>query len=324
SHSLQLHATYIKAQSAFPEYSITFMLDDIIIGYYDSETKLYTKRGDTTEEDDAFNENYHRVLSEDLFISINHRLELQLDNHTNNVEVHQTLIHCELLDNMESGQITAKGGTGGATVVELRFFNKETTFSSSFNSVKVKPFLKFLQDHYEQMYYSLFMNTLKANLKMRRNQVNRKVKPRVRLIQKANFDSGGFRLSCLATGFYPRHIKLTIFRDGQPVAEHEITGGDLLPNGDGTYQMRKSLEISAVKHKYTCSASHLSLDNKLDVTLEYPGETFESVRSSVLVFWVLGLLLLTVAAIIWNIIWRTRLHSASSKSEISSAFTTSE
>ncbi len=94
------------------------------------------------------------------------------------------------------------------------------------------------------------------------------MKPRVRFIQKANADSGGFRVSCLATGFYPRHINLTLFRDEQPVADHEITGGDLLPNADGTYQMRKSLEISAAdKHKYTCSVTHLSLDNKLDVTL---------------------------------------------------------
>ncbi len=75
-------------------------------------------------------------------------------------------------------------------------------------------------------------------------------------------------MSCLATGFYPRHINLTLFRDEQPVADHEITGGDLLPNADGTYQMRKSLEISAAdKHKYTCSVTHLSLDNKLDIDL---------------------------------------------------------
>ncbi len=75
-------------------------------------------------------------------------------------------------------------------------------------------------------------------------------------------------MSCLATGFYPRHINLTLFRDEQPVADHEITGGDLLPNGDGTYQMRKSLEISAAdKHKYTCSVTHLSLDNKLVIDL---------------------------------------------------------
>ncbi|XDV53205.1 hypothetical protein PO909_021771, partial [Leuciscus waleckii] len=54
--------------------------------------------------------------------------------------------------------------------------------------------------------------------------------------------------------------------------------------------MRKSLEISADKHKYSCSVTHLSLDNKLHVTLEFdPGEPFKSVIPSVLT--VLALLL---------------------------------
>ena len=97
------------------------------------------------------------------------------------------------------------------------------------------------------------------------------VKPRVRLLQKTLPDSGGAKVTCLATGFYPRHINLTLLRDGQPVSDHQITGGELLPNLDGTYQMRKSLEVSTeelrVKHHYSCTAEHLSLDNKLDVKL---------------------------------------------------------
>lgn len=91
--------------------------------------------------------------------------------------------------------------------------------------------------------------------------------PNSRLFRKAS-DSGGFRVSCLATGFYPRHINLTLLRDGQPVSDHEVTGGDLLPNGDGTYQMRKSLEIRAEdrqKHKYTCSVEHLGKEWHIDL-----------------------------------------------------------
>ncbi|KAL0186713.1 hypothetical protein M9458_018383, partial [Cirrhinus mrigala] len=77
------------------------------------------------------------------------------------------------------------------------------------------------------------------------------------------------QISCLATGFYPHHINLTLFRDGQPVDDDRITGGEILPNGDGTYQMRKSLLISEEElcegHKYNCTMMHLSLDNKLDI-----------------------------------------------------------
>ncbi len=89
-------------------------------------------------------------------------------------------------------------------------------------------------------------------------------------MKKTLTDSQGLQISCLATGFYPRHINLTLFRDGQPVDDDQITGGEILPNGDGTYQMRKSLVISEEElheeHKYNCTMKHLNLDNKLDIT----------------------------------------------------------
>nr|XP_029477975.1 uncharacterized protein LOC115102303 isoform X2 [Oncorhynchus nerka] len=54
----------------------------------------------------------------------------------------------------------------------------------------------------------------------------RKVRPRVRLISKESTDTAGAKITCLAFGFYPRHINLTLLRDGQPVAEHELKGGN--------------------------------------------------------------------------------------------------
>ncbi len=68
------------------------------------------------------------------------------------------------------------------------------------------------------------------------------VKPRVRVIKRYCRDTGVVQMTCLATGFYPRHINLTLLQDGQPVNEERITGGELLPNPDETYQMRKSVE----------------------------------------------------------------------------------
>ncbi|KAF4109804.1 hypothetical protein G5714_009056 [Onychostoma macrolepis] len=137
----------------------------------------------------------------------------------------------------------------------------------------------------------------------------RKVKPRVRLMRKTLSDSQGLQISCLATGFYPRHINLTLFRDGQPVDDDQITGGEILPNGDGTYQMRKSLMISEEKlreeHKYNCSMKHLNLDNKLDITFDVaesdPGSSTQSVVFSVLVFMCVVVFIITVL-----IVWRKR------------------
>ncbi|XP_042564089.1 major histocompatibility complex class I-related gene protein-like [Clupea harengus] len=121
-----------------------------------------------------------------------------------------------------------------------------------------------------QVFQPFCISTLERWLQLSKEIVLRRVKPRVRLLQKTLPDSGGAKVTCLATGFYPRHINLTLLRDGQPVSDHQITGGELLPNLDGTYQMRKSLEVSTEelqKHLYSCTAENLSLDNKLDISL---------------------------------------------------------
>lgn len=98
-----------------------------------------------------------------------------------------------------------------------------------------------------------------------------KVKPSISLFQRTLPDSGGAILTCLATGFYPRHINLNWHRNTLLVSDHQLTGGELLPNGDGTYQMRKSLELSAEelknKYSYTCTVDHCSLDSSLVIGL---------------------------------------------------------
>uniref|UniRef100_A0A4W5QGZ7 Ig-like domain-containing protein n=1 Tax=Hucho hucho TaxID=62062 RepID=A0A4W5QGZ7_9TELE len=137
----------------------------------------------------------------------------------------------------------------------------------------------------------------KTNIENReKNVVMRKVPPRLRLMKKEV--SGGFQVSCLAFGFYPRHINLTLLRDGQPVAEQDLTGGEVLPSGDGTYQLRKSLEVSTEelkkRHDYTCTASHLSLDNKLDVSWESGAERVHLSTLSALLVMVLIVIILGI------------------------------
>ncbi|KTG44255.1 hypothetical protein cypCar_00034130 [Cyprinus carpio] len=160
---------------------------------------------------------------------------------------------------------------------------------------------------YANVYYPLCMKVLRRYLYMEKNNVLREVKPRVRLMRKTLSDSQGLQISCLATGFYPRHINLTLFRDGQPVEDDLITGGQILPNGDGTYQMRKSLVISEEElreeHKYNCTMKHLNLETKLDIQYvaaeSDPGSFSQFVVFSVLVFMCVAVFIIT-ALIIWR------------------------
>uniref|UniRef100_A0A672KW61 Si:dkey-52p2.5 n=1 Tax=Sinocyclocheilus grahami TaxID=75366 RepID=A0A672KW61_SINGR len=270
SHSLSLHSTYIKGKTLFPEYSYTFMLDDVVVGHFNSETWTYVPKGNTTDEDNVIDPQHISIISKYIHDDFEERwIVLDGGNLTDSLQVHQKMVLCELLNNDKPGQMISRSASKGFATDELCYLDGKFTYQggSYFTQQELKPHLQLSMWRHENLYYPACIKTLKNYLKKRKKQVNRKVKPRLKLIQKANSD-GGFRVSCLATGFYPRHINLTLFRDGQPVSDHEITGGDLLPNADGTYQMRKSLEISAAdKHKYTCSATHLSLDNKLDIEL---------------------------------------------------------
>uniref|UniRef100_A0A8C1JZS2 Major histocompatibility complex class I LJA n=1 Tax=Cyprinus carpio TaxID=7962 RepID=A0A8C1JZS2_CYPCA len=295
SHSLSLLSTYIQEETQFPKFSCTTTLDDITVGYYNSE--IYIPKGNTTNEDDVIDSDYIKGISDYMYNSFLRRSALGLihDNlcliFLTGLNVYQTLVVCELLELDMAGNMIIKDAAGGYTTDELCYFNNIFTYTvnvtANITQEVLKPHLEEFKQEFAKFFYPICITTLRNYLKKRGGQVNRRITPNIRLIQKANSDSGGSRVSCLASGFYPRHINLTL--DGQPVSDHEITGGDLLPNADGTYQMRKSLEISAAdKHKYTCSVTHLSLDDKLDIDL---GETF------VVVVLALGLVFLTVVAI---------------------------
>ncbi|KAL1247309.1 hypothetical protein QQF64_022685 [Cirrhinus molitorella] len=320
SHSLWLLATYIKGHTQFPEFSYVAMLDDVSVMYYNGKTRTLLPRGNTTAEDDVFDANVLLKINDYIHTSFKEKLAIGTAtlNKTEGVVALQRLVVCELRHDGEPGQMITRDAFRGSTTDELLYVDKNFTYQGTLNVTAqvLNIYLEFSMRRHEVLYQPFCIKTLKGYLKKRKNQVMRKVKPKVRLLKKKL--SSEFYVSCLATGFYPRHINLTMFRDGQPVADHEITGGDLLPNGDGTYQMRKSLEISAAdKHKYTCSATHLGLGN---IILEFDhGEPFKSVIMPVLI--VLSCLVLIVTVVI---IVRKRQHADYIKSGLSSASASQE
>ncbi|KAL7862760.1 hypothetical protein SRHO_G00117440 [Serrasalmus rhombeus] len=266
--------TFIEGQTPFPEFSFTLMLDDITVSYFDSETETLFPRGVDRDQDDdgVIDPDHVKTITSFMHADFKRRhlfIKYEL-NYTESIQVQQRLVVCELLDNDQPGPFILKNAIRGTTRDELRFHEHKFTYQNALNITeeRLKAHLELTMWRHENLYYPVCIKTLRGYLEKRKSQVKRRVKPRVRLIQRRRFVSGWDGVTCLATGFYPRHINLTIFRDGQPVPDHLTTGGDLLPNGDGTYQMRKSLELSEEELKklsFTCTVAHLSLDNKLDV-----------------------------------------------------------
>ncbi|XP_030621606.1 major histocompatibility complex class I-related gene protein-like [Chanos chanos] len=285
------------------------MLDDVQLGYYDSVDGIALHRLHTNSEDYDSEQKDAGVVFGRMFESMKYtttRLRKHF-NSTNEIDVFQRIIGCELLEGDVPGQIklldTYSGFAGN--LQEINFNMQKNTLAWSMDSVIDWSFFPESRIKWvvENIYQPICIKVLRRYLQREKRYLLRKVKPRVRLLKKTLTHSTRTQVTCLATGFYPRHINLTLLRDGQPVPEDQLTGGFLLPNTDGTYQMRKSLEVIAgeVNHNYTCVVTHLSLDNKLDISVDYdPGPSI----LPIVLFVLLALFVLVMIPIAGCIVWK--------------------
>lgn len=71
---------------------------------------------------------------------------------------------------------------------------------------------------------------------------------------------GKLILTCMATGFYPADVQVLVRKSRTTLPEHLVTSSGVRPNGDGTYQLRKSVEIEEKEEKlYDCYVNHSAL-----------------------------------------------------------------
>lgn len=215
----------------------------------------------------------------------------------------QRLVGCELLQN-EPGQMMTLEAFNGESGFERRYdIQGDQQTHWKWPVIKSRAQLEYDAWLYAHFYRPLCISQLRKYLKKEKKRVMARVKPRVRVIQRTCSKTGKIQMTCLATGFYPRHINLTLLQDGQPVNEERVMGGELLPNADGTYQMRKSVELSAEEQRerrtYTCTVNHLSLDNKLDISIE-PG------LDPVIIFPSVLLLLCVFGVLAGFLMWRKK------------------
>ncbi|XP_064175937.1 class I histocompatibility antigen, F10 alpha chain-like isoform X2 [Anguilla rostrata] len=306
SHSIWAFATFIHGKTQFPEFSILVFVNDLQVLYYDSNIKKIISRSQpnsTKGVEDIMLLGANSVI-EDIYNYMkrpSHHASL-FANHTGGVHVHQKLAGC-VLDNDKSSPVMMWDAYDGTEVVYFDMHNRTVSplwpqlmWTTKAAEIVLMDFLS--------IYQPICIQTLKYYLEKEKNIVLRKERPRVRLIQKTCRETGVVKVSCLATGFYPRHINLTMLRDDHPIPDEELIFGEVLPNGDGTYQTRRTLSISSEKarekHRYTCSVTHLALDNKLDINWE-PGEGADvAVISSVVVVLVLVLIFAIPAFIVYK------------------------
>lgn len=74
---MSLLSTYIQEETQFPKFSCTTTLDDITVGYYNSE--IYIPKGNMTNEDDVIDSDYIKGISDYMYNSFLRRSALLRD-----------------------------------------------------------------------------------------------------------------------------------------------------------------------------------------------------------------------------------------------------
>ncbi|XP_022606592.1 major histocompatibility complex class I-related gene protein-like [Seriola dumerili] len=92
---------------------------------------------------------------------------------------------------------------------------------------------------------------LKKSLDYGKSSLLRTERPSVSLLQKTPSSP----VSCHATGFFPHRAVMFWRKDGEKLHE-DVDQGEILPNHDGTFQMRVDLNISSINpedwRRYDC------------------------------------------------------------------------
>ncbi|XP_066524818.1 H-2 class I histocompatibility antigen, alpha chain-like [Hoplias malabaricus] len=83
-------------------------------------------------------------------------------------------------------------------------------------------------------------------------------------VKKSQTESSRLTLTCLATGFYPKDLKMRLRRFTTSLPDHLLTSSGVRPNGDGTYQLRKSVDVQEEDTAgYDCYVSHDSFNGSM-------------------------------------------------------------
>ncbi|XP_063041175.1 class I histocompatibility antigen, F10 alpha chain-like [Engraulis encrasicolus] len=101
-------------------------------------------------------------------------------------------------------------------------------------------------------------------------------RPKVYLFARNGRPHGRYQLTCLATGFYPKDIKISILKNDWP--EKDGHPSDILPNGDGTHQIRVTfLPVKDEIHMYRCKVHHWTLNESTIVDWKTDGQLVDEV-----------------------------------------------
>ncbi|XP_053722817.1 major histocompatibility complex class I-related gene protein-like isoform X2 [Synchiropus splendidus] len=257
-HSLTYITTASSGVTSFPEYVEVGLVDGVVIYRYDSNNRKAEPRQDWMSQLSSADPEYlefntwrcktNQKRAKDKVNYLTERF-----NHTGGVHIVQWIYGCEW-DDDETVKVRGhyQLAYDGEDFLSLDLETQTWVAAKQLAGNLKDPWNN---DQEITEYNDFYMNRYcpkwgKKLLDQGKSSLLRTELPSVSLLQRTPSSP----IVCHATGFYPPRAKLFWTKDGEELHQG-VTNGEVLPNPDGTYQMRAQLKLpdpSEDWERFTC------------------------------------------------------------------------
>ncbi|XP_029023668.1 major histocompatibility complex class I-related gene protein-like [Betta splendens] len=248
THSLKYFYTGSSNVPNFPEFVVVGLVDDVPIIHYDGDTRKSKPKQDwmsrvTADDPQYWERQDSGLLGSQQTFRANIETAKQRFNQNGGVHVVQMMYGCEWDDDSDAVRGFHQHGYDGEDFIA--FYPETETWIAPIRQAFITK-MKFDHDKAFSAQKKKYLTEicpqwLKKYVKYGRRTLMRTVPPSVSLLQK----SPSSPISCFATGFYPNRADMFWRRDGEQTHE-DVDHGEILPNPDGTFQMRVHLDLLSV------------------------------------------------------------------------------
>ncbi|XP_078496852.1 class I histocompatibility antigen, F10 alpha chain-like [Lissotriton helveticus] len=245
-------------------------MDDIPLVRYTSESRRMDPRVPwmekiTAEDPQYWERNTENSRRTEQVSEVNVRILMDRVNQTRGLHIFQKVIGCELRDDGSIGGFNQYAFDGHDF---LSFDKDRLTYTAAMDAAKVTQDHRNSERAHAQQWKDYLegkcIEYLKKYLKLGEQRLQR-VAPQTMVSRRKNGDRTF--LTGYAYGFYPREIEVKWVRNG---VEMPWESSEILPNPDGTYQARKTVEVQEGDDEkmYRYEVYHSSLPDTVTVMYE--------------------------------------------------------
>nr|AAI29605.1 LOC100036891 protein [Xenopus laevis] len=315
SHSLRYYYLAVSDQSfGLPDFSRVGFVDDIPIARYRSDTGRNEPAAQWMKENEGpeYWERQTQVLKgHEATFKYNVKTVMDRFNQTSGTHSFQRMYGCELREDNSVRGYSQYGYDGREFIaldtersVYVTTVREAQLTEQKWNSPEVnKPEI---DKNYLQ---NICIEWLKKYLSYGQAELERRVHPHVRISDHQSDDATELR--CHAYGFYPREIDVKWVKNGRADV-HSEAAKEILPNPDGSYQLRVTAEITPSEgDSYACHVEHSSLKEKLIVV--WPGPNKDGNNMGIIIAIAVVAVVVIVAAVVGFVIYKKRDKKAYKK-----------